>query len=166
MVNEPDFTVASLHDAMEIVSREIFRKSAERQSGNEQSVAATAAGDGHDEHVSQRAEPNKVPAIENPAARPGRPANPQAGASPQGPSSNTRVELLLEHILAELKRRRDGPHVDFSISKLLAGIVQILALAVFFMAYLYRDDPRPHYALFAIMLQTLTIALLIMGRQR
>jgi hypothetical protein len=47
--------------------------------------------------------------------------------------------------------------------------VQVLALAVAVLGYLYRTaDPETFLGilLFALFLQTLTIALLIMGRQR
>jgi hypothetical protein len=89
-----------------------------------------------------------------------------ADAGAQQPST-ARLEALLGQILLELKRRPDDAHGDFSVSKLLAGIVQIVALAVLFIAYLNRDAANLQpILLFAIALQTLTIALLIMGRQR
>jgi len=80
----------------------------------------------------------------------------------------SRTDDLLQQILEELKRRRESPS-DFSISKLLAGITQILALAALFIAFLHREGDNPHFlhfAAFALILQTLTIALLIMSRQR
>jgi hypothetical protein len=80
----------------------------------------------------------------------------------------SKLEDLCQQILEEL-RRRDEPTVgDFSVSKLLAGIVQVLSLAALFFAYLKssRNDPAFETLLLAIALQTLTIALLIMGRQK
>ena len=70
-------------------------------------------------------------------------------------------------ILRELRRTHEQPSEDFSVSKLLAGIVQVLVLAVLLLAYLYRNDGRLLPMLvFALTLQAMTIALLIMGRQR
>jgi D-glycero-D-manno-heptose 1,7-bisphosphate phosphatase len=99
-----------------------------------------------------------------PAAE-GQPAAPPVPVAPV--ASSARLEELAEQILQELQRRHDGHHeADFSISKLLAGIMQIVSLAVLLLAYfIYRHDPIPAI-LSAIFLQAFTIALLIMGRQR
>jgi D-glycero-D-manno-heptose 1,7-bisphosphate phosphatase len=81
----------------------------------------------------------------------------------------TRLEHMTDQILFELRKAREhGEYPDFAVSKLLAGIVQVLALAVVFLSYLYRDDPSTltGLLLFAIFMQTLTIALLIMGKQK
>ena len=81
-------------------------------------------------------------------------------------SSTARLEELAEQILQELQRRRDTHETDFSLSKLLAGIIQIVALAVLVLAYfIYRHDPIPAL-LAALFLEAFTIALLIMGRQK
>lgn len=80
-----------------------------------------------------------------------------------------RSEVLLEQILDELRRRNEQhPDVDFSVSKMMAGVVQIIALAAMFIAYIQRDHENgPGISiLVAIFLQVLTISLLIMGRQR
>jgi D-glycero-D-manno-heptose 1,7-bisphosphate phosphatase len=80
--------------------------------------------------------------------------------------STARIEELAEQILQELQRQRETQEPDFSISKLLAGIVQIVALAVLVLAYfIYRNNWLPALLL-ALFLQLFTIALLIMGRQR
>jgi D,D-heptose 1,7-bisphosphate phosphatase len=74
---------------------------------------------------------------------------------------------LLREILHELRRHREQPPVDFSISRLFAGIVQVVAVAVLFLAYLYRNDAAvEQYLLVAIFLQVMTIALLLMSRQQ
>lgn len=94
-------------------------------------------------------------------------ATPVSAPAPS-PSAKTRTDVLLEQILEHLKSK-DARHVmDFSLTKLLAGIVQIIAIAVAFLAYLYRDrDVTCLTILFAAQfLQMLTVALLIMGRQR
>jgi hypothetical protein len=104
-------------------------------------------------------EPAGVP---TPTVTPAAPATPATG-------DLSKLEELCQQILEEL-RRRDEPAVgDFSVSKLLAGIVQVLALAALFFAYLKGSRPNDsafETLLLAIALQTLTIALLIMGRQK
>lgn len=80
-----------------------------------------------------------------------------------------RLEMSAQQILMELKKLNDAKHDDFSISKLVAGITQTLALAALPVAYvLYRNDPNTFQAwlLASIYLEAFTIAMLIMGRQR
>ena len=79
-----------------------------------------------------------------------------------------RSEALLEQIFLELRRQHEQQEADFSVSKLFAGVVQVLALATLFLAYLKKADTGTlhTYLQLAIMLQTLTIALLIMSRQK
>jgi hypothetical protein len=89
-----------------------------------------------------------------------------APAPPPVPQSE-RIESLLEQIFLELRRSDEQRSGDFSVSKLLAGIAQMLAVAVFFFSYFKRDSGAlDTYLLVAIMLQTMTIALLIMSRQK
>jgi D-glycero-D-manno-heptose 1,7-bisphosphate phosphatase len=79
-----------------------------------------------------------------------------------------KLEALTTEVLQELRRRREESTVDFSISKLLAGIVQILALGTLLFAFFYRDNPTTFQslALLSIAFQTLTTSLLLMGSQR
>jgi D-glycero-D-manno-heptose 1,7-bisphosphate phosphatase len=90
-------------------------------------------------------------------------ANPNSALVPP-----PKLESVASEILQELRRRREQPQSDFSVSKLLAGVVQVGVLAVLFMAFLNRSDARAlqPLLLFALTLQTMTIALLIMGKQR
>jgi hypothetical protein len=106
------------------------------------------------------------------APRPVQPIDSESpGATPAAPPVTgdlSTLEEMCQQILEEL-RHRDEPVVgDFAVSKLLAGIVQVLSLAALFYAYLKtsRNEPAFETLLLAIALQTLTIALLIMGRQR
>jgi D-glycero-D-manno-heptose 1,7-bisphosphate phosphatase len=80
----------------------------------------------------------------------------------------TRLESLTQEILTELRRRREESTTDFSVTKLLAGIVQILALGTLIFAFFYRDTPTTFQSLtlLAIALQTFTTSLLLMGSQR
>jgi hypothetical protein len=86
---------------------------------------------------------------------------------PAESTSSKRLEHLLEQLLEEV-RHSNHHRLDFSVSKLMAGITQILAIAVLFVAYLNRATTETMFALTfaAIFLQLLTIALLIMDRQR
>ncbi|HVT90984.1 MAG TPA: HAD family hydrolase [Tepidisphaeraceae bacterium] len=101
------------------------------------------------------------------AARPSEEPEPASAPRPQ-PTAANRLEQLAEQILLELrKRNRDSDFSDFSVSKLMAGIVQVLALALLFVAYLNRGEPNfVSLMLSTIFLQTFTIALLIMGKQK
>ena len=76
------------------------------------------------------------------------------------------MEGLAEQILNELRHRDEVVHSDFSVSKLMAGIVQVIALAALFMAYFRGGEGLLATLLTALTLQCFTIALLIMGRQR
>ena len=76
-------------------------------------------------------------------------------------------EELLQDILLELRRQREHSATDFSVASLLSVVTQVLALGLMFLGFLFREGQHGQmYLLFAIMLQVLTIALLIMARQR
>ena len=78
-----------------------------------------------------------------------------------------KLELLTEQILHEMRRRHEQPQVDFSVSKLLAGIVQVIAVAIAFLAYLNRDSGGVEALLLtAVFLQAMVSSLLIMSRQK
>lgn len=96
-------------------------------------------------------------------------ASPTSDAvAPSSPSNNDpQLRQVLQQLLVELRRRHEGPVGDFSVTRLLAGVAQILALAGLFLAYLYRRDHSSMVGLMllSLFLQTLTIALLLMGRR-
>lgn len=157
----PDFIVSSLTEAIELIAREAFKP---RQAGPQPTPhPAPAAAD--DEPESPPAAPAPAaPDNSGPVALSVAPKNLPRPAAQAAPRT---TEALLEQILEELKRLRDERPADFSVSKLLASMVQVLAVATLFAAYLYRAEPAvTPILLFAVTLQTLTIALLIMGRQR
>jgi len=88
---------------------------------------------------------------------------------PQPPVTGfDRMENLLEQIFLELRRGTEQSESDFSVSKLLAGIVQVIVLGVLFLAYFKRDafETLQVYLMLAMTLQTLTVSLLIMSRQK
>ena len=85
------------------------------------------------------------------------------------PAASSRLETVAEQILLQLRRGGEMDRDDFSVSKLLAGLVQIFVLAVLFLGYVQvRNDVAwlQVYVLVALTLQAMTIALLIMSRQK
>lgn len=97
-------------------------------------------------------------------------ASNSADAAPSSPACDTnaiieRIEALAQQIIQEVRRGREQPHIEFSISKLIAGIAQVIALAALFVGWM-RGYPDISVVLqLSIFLEVLTIALLIMGRQ-
>jgi D-glycero-D-manno-heptose 1,7-bisphosphate phosphatase len=118
--------------------------------------------------AARREPPAPAPAARTNHAAPSYTTPPPAAApapAPQTPSL-ARLEELGGQILEELRRRDEAPVADFSVSKLMAGIVQVIALAALFMAYFRDANDQIATLLVALTLQCFTIALLIMGRQR
>ncbi|MGD0387848.1 MAG: HAD-IIIA family hydrolase [Tepidisphaeraceae bacterium] len=81
-------------------------------------------------------------------------------------SELTKIEHLAQAILDQVRRQNE--HVpEFSLGKMLAGITQILAIALAVGSYFYKPPSEPLMPiLVAIFLQALTISLLLMGRER
>lgn len=78
----------------------------------------------------------------------------------------TPQEHLLSEILQELRSARSATQNEFSVTRLLAGIMQVLALAVALLGYFDREPTSvTTWLLAAIFLQMLTVALLLMGRR-
>ena len=67
-----------------------------------------------------------------------------------------------------MRRRNEQQVTEVSVSKLMAGIVQVIVLAVLFLGYLRgTDSTRVQTALLlAMTLQTMVVALVLMGRSR
>ena len=115
------------------------------------------------ERASETAAPPK-PALErSPVVSRTEPADRPAATG----SETSRLLDVAEQILKEIRRGTEQGN-DFSVPKVLAGIVQIVALATLFFAYLNRETPETlnSILLLAIAVQTLTISLLIMGKQK
>jgi len=85
---------------------------------------------------------------------------------PMGGAVN-RLEELVGEILVELKRRGEREHKDFSVSQLLAGVVQVVVLAVLFVAYLYNQSATTVQSLLllAVVLQVLVATMLLMSKR-
>ncbi|MGD0462303.1 MAG: HAD family hydrolase [Tepidisphaeraceae bacterium] len=88
-------------------------------------------------------------------------------ASDPGPNEElARIEHLLQQILDQVRRNSEHP-ADFSLGKMLAGVTQILAIALAVGSYFYKPVGEPLMPiLVAIFLQALTISLLVMGREK
>jgi hypothetical protein len=152
---KPDATVTSLKDAIDFI--ESHRPPA---SADEVQPRGTREGEPIVLPTTPRDEPER-PAPREPGPKPVQPLT----SAP--PRSSQRLEHIAQQILDELKRRHEQPVSDFSVTKLLAGIVQVLVLAVLFLAYLNRNTNLAGLQLLlALVLQTMTIALLIMQRQK
>jgi hypothetical protein len=117
----------------------------------------------------QVAEPTETPQYIEPAAPAHPPTGPDYSAEPSPvPFANLgRLEDIAEQILMEL-RHQNSAASDFSVSKLMAGITMVISLALLVYAYLYKDNATTLQSLLqlGLMLQTITISLLIMGRQK
>ena len=192
---DPDFVVSSLAEAVDVIARQAFGAPArEPQATVAESPAKSPQPQAPETLKLPTTRAPAVPApLPTPAPRPvppapvepeaplrppGEPPAPARPASPPplqvaataGPSLPTasveRLEDLAQQILLELRRENEQPHADFSVSKLMAGIVQVIALAALFMAYFRGESGQVVTLLTAVTLQCFTIALLIMGRQR
>lgn len=179
---EPDFVVSSLRRAAQIIARESGATEPEQppidpghasHEGEAHSSAHAAEAD-HPRAATEMgrtggARPMRQPSTGNrPAPAPENPA--PAPAPPRETKieiNTTKLETMVQGIVDELRRNRTIPQTDFSVSKLMAGIVQVLVVPVLFYAYLHHEtgsvtDPL----LLAIFLEVLTIALLVMGQQK
>ena len=185
---QPDQTVTSLKEAIEYIAS--HRDGGEHEQGAS-GVAEVPPRDEsmsipHHPHMPQRVE--SAARVDDPATN-DTPAEPtrsvphaandlsststSASASPPLPRTDReardpRLYALAEQILDELRRSKEQPVQDFSVSKMLAGICQVMALAVLFLAYLNRGDQMVllNTLIFALTMQTMTIALLIISRGR
>lgn len=126
-----------------------------------------------------RGSPSAAPPVDSTKPTPRReplrvepitPAAPLAApvAPPAARSDFARLELLNQQILMELKRANEQRHDDFSISKLVAGIAQVVLLLPLVLAYLNwaNTETAMKLLLLALFLETMAVAFLIMGRQK
>jgi D-glycero-D-manno-heptose 1,7-bisphosphate phosphatase len=162
----PDYTCATLKDAVDFVQRSVSPATSARPALDVPKASYETALKAH--VVPERTEGGPVERSERAAVAP----PPQVSAQPAAPApSNERVEQLLGQILSELKRRQEREHTEFSVPRLLAGIVQIIALAVLIIAYLYTGNTAQNWytlqslLLLAVVLQTMVVALVLMGRR-
>jgi D-glycero-D-manno-heptose 1,7-bisphosphate phosphatase len=163
----PDYTVVSLNQAVDIIEQSL------RPATPPRPIIAQPNGDGKNgsRPPTDDEEPDAVPqafaqnVADAPVPAPIASVPPAAG--PPLAESNARLESLSTQILLELKRRNEREHTDFSISKLLAGIVQVIVLALLFVAYLNYEKASSlqPLLLLTLTLQTMVVALLLMSRR-
>lgn len=173
---EPDHTVARLADAIDYIASHLATSENEDDAANAADHAEAARDDSmsiaHHAHVPPRVE--SAARVDDPATTAPLPPPAHDGPAPPPPRASVererdhRLHVLAEQILDELRRQKEQPVQDFSVSKMLAGITQVMTLAILFLAYLNRADPVAlnNTMIFALILQTMTIALLIMHRGR
>ncbi len=112
----------------------------------------------HEANVAKAAAERPKP-IEPAASVPPTPpvATPAARVAPSDDATNA--------LVAELRRSRETPADDFSVFRLLAGAVQVLALAAFVYAIGFVDESRAVASvLVAVFLQVLTLTLVIASK--
>jgi histidinol-phosphate phosphatase family protein len=103
------------------------------------------------------------PVLHPPARVEGGPA----AKLPEPPPSEPDLQSLLEQLLIEFKRANPAHHTDFSIARLLGGIVQVIVIAVLLVAYLNTGQTATQQSLLllAIVLQGIVVAAAMAGRK-
>ncbi|HEY1683713.1 MAG TPA: HAD family hydrolase [Tepidisphaeraceae bacterium] len=132
----PDFTCTSLEQAMDFIETSETHKPVV--------------------HLPPRTEGGPAEKLPEP------PANIPA---PELEISEPRTEALLLQLLTEFKRANPPHHADFSVMKLLGGIVQIIVIAVLLVAYLNTGSvaSQENLLLLAIVLQGIVVAATVAG---
>jgi hypothetical protein len=177
---EPDYICSTLTEAIDFIARHTEGVAAPVEPPPSSALQGEGGGESRGVPTPVEEMPPKDPAAvgetapndverltPHPNPLPQGERGPEQAAPAAAPSSSSKLESLAGEILRELRRGHEHPQADFSVSKLMAGVVQVIVLAVLFMAFLSRDGASLQPLLvFALTLQTMTIALLIMGRQR
>jgi D-glycero-D-manno-heptose 1,7-bisphosphate phosphatase len=161
----PEFTVSTLKEAIDYIERHLTATdepaSPTTDEGDELVLPAPQRPDTTASSPAIRllAQP-AVPGTGKPA--PTKPTAPQADKPT--PPATSRLESLAEQILHEIKRQHEQPYHDFSVPKLLSGVIQVLALGALVFAY-FHENLALQAILVALFLQVLTATLLLMGRK-
>jgi len=140
---QPDFVVGSLDDAGRIISSADFISLGD---------SITAPAHDNTDCGAQSPEHGETVGI-------------RIAHDPRVPDELNRIHATLDKILAQLgKPRMPAP---FSVSRLLGGVVQVLGLACLMVAIIsYQDRTAVYWWLtWAIAVELLSIALLLMGRE-
>jgi hypothetical protein len=153
---KPDFVVSTLVEAVELIAKQTNKVPPPTMEAANRPVALQAPA--HPVAASQNSISPAMAPTEKPAP------------SPQTtPVDLSRLELMTQQVVVELRKLNETHHDDFSISKLIAGIMQVLAVSAVMLGYfLYRHDAAylQSWLLAAIFMQAFTVALLIMSRQK
>jgi D-glycero-D-manno-heptose 1,7-bisphosphate phosphatase len=171
---KPDFEVESLAEAMEVIARhqDVNAPAAPPEAplgklkvaGEEAPVESVGSFTPIQPDV-----PREEPTAEavSPAERSSHSSPTVSEPQPEIRKGRSKSEILLGQILDELKRRHEHPQEDFSLAKVLAMVVQVLAIGTMLFALIKRDrsDVAVTAILVATYLQALTVTLLIMGKQ-
>ncbi|HWB53734.1 MAG TPA: HAD hydrolase-like protein, partial [Tepidisphaeraceae bacterium] len=106
------------------------------------------------------------PVVHLPPRVEGGPAPELSEATPS-PQGEPNLESLLEQLLVEFKRANPGHHADFSVARLLGGIVQVIVIAVLLVAYLNTGSVTTQQSLLllAIVLQGIVVAAAMFGKK-
>lgn len=173
---QPDFTVTTLIEAVELIAKLTHKSDRPPLMGEKtpttQPSLPTSGSSSSTESPASRLDPStsqkSSPAL-TPKSSVSQPPVRDAPMTSPAILDLSKLEWLIQQVLVELKKSHETHQDDFSVSKLLAGITQVLALAALFLAYfLYRNDANTLHSwlLVGIFLQIFTIALLIMSRQK
>jgi D-glycero-D-manno-heptose 1,7-bisphosphate phosphatase len=176
-VGEPEFAVPSLKRAVDIIQRNTPGLAPPEPAKSEPPVTETKPPPTESQPVDEAksaatARQQKIAATlaTKAAADPRHQVAPSTRPTPASPFSampNARLEIVAQQILEELRRQREGPDADFAVSRLLAMIVQILAIATLFISFFNRAEPSLiPIMLLAIFLQLLSLSLWIMSRAK
>jgi D-glycero-D-manno-heptose 1,7-bisphosphate phosphatase len=163
--SKPDFVAVNMREAVNIIKRH-----------------HRTLGDPHAVMASQTPEPSETQDLAAKSAEilsmvqeyateePAEPAPPSAAAPGE---TTSRTDQLLTNILEHLRRRRDDEtNSEFSLMRLLAGVVQVfvffcLLLVVWFLMGARRQDTNAFLALgFAAVLQLMALTFYIMHGRR
>ena len=177
----PDHSVTSLKDAIDYIAAHPATESRDadegpgagdsadaRSSSSSMSIPQHGSVPPRVESAARSNDPVATAPMPTPAPHPHVTTAHSAGNAPPRADRDARLLTLGEQILDELRRSKEQPIQDFSVSKMLAGISQVMTLAILFLAYLNRAEPMSllNTLILALTFQTMTIALLIMTRQR
>lgn len=174
---QPEKVVTSLKDAIDYIASEPPRPATPSPGTPEVTAQRLVRGGGEGSFdvrssrfdVRSSANANIDRSTSNIEQRSERPSpQPSPGLPGEGGAPPAKLELLAEEILRELRRQAQHAEPEFSVARLLGGIAQVVSIAIVFLAYLNRTDTHVlgGLLLFAIWLQVLTIALMVMGRHR
>ncbi len=156
----PDYTVTSLKQAVDIIEQSLRPPSPPRPITAQPKEESPPSEEPEPPARVAGVSPISSSAAANPFATGETPVLPTGEASP-------RLESLATQILLELKRRNEREHTDFSTAKLLAAIVQVIVLALLFVAYLNYEKTTTLQSLLllALTFQSMVTALLLMSRR-
>src|SRR5207249_3901189 len=144
---EPDYVCSTLTEAIDFIARNTESSSREEtlppsplagEGGGEGENATTPIDTVSPDAASPEIKkaPGKVTPSDSTRSTPHPNPLPQGERGPeqeQAPTASlAKLESLAAEILREIRRRHEQPHADFSVSKLLAGVVQVIVLAVLF----------------------------------